>query len=251
MYRIAQRDSKSPADTLSFHSTKRSFVDLTGDDEGIDKPKNKRLDTTIEKKRSFDHRLKIIEQPNARRIDTNTTNSTFQNAHRIADQPREKIKPLNNHEWSDSGDELETSEADLYSATNAVKGALKYYVFFFATYLLDRCSQFFLLFSLFPLLLYIYIYTIFPFFSPPFVITFLFSLFSFVYIYIFLLYIYADGYSSLKAVAEIPTTQGTGNHHPSEHSKSGCCHPLTTATPIYKKPGTAPRASRFGCERDR
>lgn len=58
-------------------------MDLNGNDKIIHRLKNKRNDTS-EKKTSFDDHFKTIEQLNARRIDTNTNDNTFQNINRIA-----------------------------------------------------------------------------------------------------------------------------------------------------------------------
>ncbi len=126
IYRSAREDSKSSSDTLSIQSVKRSYVDLTGDDDIIDEPEEKKINVT-RLKTSFDRHHDIVDQRDQhkkRRVISTITNPLSSRPDDIADQPKSKrvAGPVNNHRWSDSDDELQTSEVELFSARNAAKG---------------------------------------------------------------------------------------------------------------------------------
>lgn len=110
---------------MSSQSVKRSYVDLTGDDDVFDETEEKKINAN-RLKTSFDKHHDIVDrrdQHKKRRVNSPITDAAFGRPDDIADQPKNKrVGPIDNHRWLDSDDELQSSEVELFSAKNAAKG---------------------------------------------------------------------------------------------------------------------------------
>ena len=140
-HRSARKDSKNSPNNTLIQSAKRSYVDLTGEDEVYEKSKN----SNTSKSKSIH---KVVDVSQSGHIGTlssyvNTTHkrsyqntaakpqkqnvdafATFQRYNRVTDQPQQKrVKVINRYKGSDSEDELPTDEVGRSSSTEA-KGAL-------------------------------------------------------------------------------------------------------------------------------